>query len=90
MKYLEKCYLLLKNELLDAYIKEKKGVTPEKIEHFRRELNNPKPYILRGTNAEKARQEGRPLQYDRLSLYLISSRHLAHWRIDVTVNSYLQ
>ncbi|MCC8045119.1 MAG: hypothetical protein LIP12_06425 [Clostridiales bacterium] len=72
------------------YIAEKKGVTPEKIERFRREINNPKPYILRGTNAEKARREGRPLKYDRLCLFAISIRHLAHWRIDVTVNSYLQ
>ncbi|MCD8014607.1 MAG: hypothetical protein LUG99_15820 [Lachnospiraceae bacterium] len=79
----------LKQDLIDTYISTKKGVTKEKVNRFKRELEKG-DYILRGANAAKARQEGRPLRYDRVSLYAISCYHLAHYRLDVTVNNYLQ
>lgn len=79
----------VKKQLIEIYRTTKKGVTPAKVEHFARQLEE-KDYILRGANAEKARLEGRPLRYDRFALHCVSLCHLAHFRLDITVNSYLQ
>ena len=48
-----------------------------------------KPYKLRGPNREKALKMGYPTEYDRLALRATSVFHLAHWRDDVSVASYV-
>ena len=48
-----------------------------------------KPYMLRGDNRERALNEGRPVQYNRLALLATSVFDLSHWRVDVTVTNYM-
>ncbi|MCD7817893.1 MAG: hypothetical protein LUH07_02425 [Lachnospiraceae bacterium] len=79
----------LKQELIEIYCTTKKGVTPEKITRFKRELDKG-DYVLRGANAEKARLAGRPVRYSRVGLFAVSILNLSHFRNDVTVNHYLQ
>ena len=45
--------------------------------------------ILRGKNKNLAIKQGRPWILDRLALRATSVLHLAHWRDNVTVQSYL-
>mgnify|MGYP004533655285 CR=1 FL=1 len=52
-------------------------------------LNDNLTYRLRGDNAQKARELGLPLVYDRVALSMVSVFHLAHWRNDVTVKDYM-
>lgn len=47
------------------------------------------PYFLRGKNKKFARSHNLPWKYDRLCLMAVSVFHLSHWRVDVTVASYL-
>ena len=47
------------------------------------------PYVLRGKNKNLAIKQGRPWILDRLALRATSVLHLAHWRDNVTVQSYL-
>ena len=46
-------------------------------------------YVLRGANRKKAITLGLPIRYDRTALLAVSVFHLSHWRLDVTVTSYL-
>lgn len=46
-------------------------------------------YRVRGDNAQKARELGKPVAYDRVALMMVSVFHLAHWRTDVTVKNYM-
>ncbi len=46
-------------------------------------------YHLRGKNRELAQRLGRPLSYDKAALLAVSVFHLAHYRNDVTVASYI-
>lgn len=46
-------------------------------------------YRLRGENKVRAKQAGRPTEYDRVALMATSVFHLAHWRNDVTVRNYM-
>ena len=52
-------------------------------------LNDNLTYRLRGDNAQKARELGLPLVYDRVALSMVSVFHLAHWRNDVTIKDYM-
>lgn len=52
-------------------------------------LKNDYKYVLRGENAQKAREKGLQTTYDRLALMMVSVFHLAHWRNDVTVINYM-
>ena len=61
----------------------------QQVAGFRAELNSDTPYFLRGDNARRARQSGRPVKYDRLALMCVSVWHLAHWRCDVTIRHYM-
>ncbi len=36
-----------------------------------------------------AEQHGLPVSYDRLAAMAVSIYHLAHWRLDVTIDNYL-
>ena len=47
------------------------------------------PYFLRGKNKQFAILHNLPWKYDRLCLMAVSVFHLSHWRVDVTVASYL-
>lgn len=46
-------------------------------------------YKLRGDNKKLAAEKGLPTEYDRLATMAVSVFHLSHWRLDVTVSSYL-
>lgn len=46
-------------------------------------------YKLRGETKILAEQHGLPVSYDRLAVMAVSIYHLAHWRLDVTVDNYL-
>ena len=46
-------------------------------------------YRLRGENKVRAKQAGRPTEYDRVALMATSVFHLAHWRNDVTARNYM-
>lgn len=46
-------------------------------------------YRLRGDNVIRAKQAGRPLEYDRVALMAVSVFHLAHWRNNVTARNYM-
>ncbi len=56
---------------------------------FAREILSSTPYKLRGKNREKAIKTGRPTEYNRLALMMVSVFHLSHWRLDVTVTNYI-
>ncbi len=47
-----------------------------------------KLYVLRGKNRKLAEEQGKPVVLDRLVLRAVSVFHLAHWRDDVTIQSY--
>ena len=46
-------------------------------------------YWLRGANKKLAQENKLTVKYDRLAVMAVSVFHLAHWRADVTVASYL-
>lgn len=46
-------------------------------------------YKLRGETRKLAEQHGLPIVYDRLTAMAVSVFHLAHWRLDVTIDNYL-
>lgn len=46
-------------------------------------------YRLRGEVLDAARRQGLPAVYDRLPLMMVSVYHLAHWRLDVTIEHYM-
>ena len=46
-------------------------------------------YRMRGENRVRAKQAGRPTEYDRVALMATSVFHLAHWRNDVTARNYM-
>jgi hypothetical protein len=46
-------------------------------------------YKLRGKSKEFAIKNKLPIEYDRLSLMAVSVFHLSHWRLSVTVASYM-
>lgn len=56
---------------------------------FSSEILSSTPYRLRGANREKAERTGRPTEYNRLALMMVSVFHLSHWRLDVTVTNYI-
>ena len=60
-----------------------------KMYRFKEDVYNPKIYRLRGESYNKAKQNNRPVEYDRLALMMVSVYHLAHWRLDVTVTNYM-
>lgn len=56
---------------------------------FLHDIMNEEPYRLRGENRQKAIEQDKETQYNRLALMAISVCHLSHWRLDVTVTNYL-
>lgn len=56
---------------------------------FLHDIMNEKPYKLRGENRQKAIEQGKETEYNRLALMMVSVFHLSHWRLDVTVTNYL-
>ena len=55
---------------------------------FIRELRSD-PYLLRGSNYQKAISADLPTNYNRLALMAVSVFQLSHWRLSVTVTNYL-
>ena len=56
---------------------------------FLHDIMNEEPYKLRGENRQKAIEQGKETEYNRLALMMVSVFHLSHWRLDVTVTNYL-
>lgn len=48
------------------------------------------PYFCRGAVKEDMIKQGKLTRYDRLALIAVSVYHLAHWRVDVTVEHYMR
>lgn len=81
----------LKELLCDRYLDYCKHCQDfEDMEEWRKQnIDNQKPYILRGENRENALMHNRPIEYDRLAMMAVSVLHLSHWRLDVTSVNYL-
>ena len=59
-------------------------------EEFCRDMQkNQGMYQMRGESRKLAEEHDRPVDYDRVALMAVSTLHLAHWRLDVTVVNYL-
>lgn len=58
-------------------------------EYCRDMLRNEGMYQMRGGSRKLAEEHERPVDYDRVALMAVSTLHLAHWRLDVTVINYL-
>lgn len=56
---------------------------------FLKDIMNEEPYKLRGENRQKAIEQSKETEYNRLALMMVSVLHLSHWRLDVTVTNYL-
>lgn len=56
---------------------------------FLHDIMNEEPYKLRGENRQKAIEQGKETEYNRLALMAVSVLHLSHWRLDVTGTNYL-
>lgn len=56
---------------------------------FLHDIMNEEPYKLRGENRQKAIEQDKQTEYNRLALMMVSVFHLSHWRLDVTVTNYL-
>ena len=56
---------------------------------FLHDIMNEESYKLRGENRQKAIQQSKETEYNRLALMAVSVLHLSHWRLDVTVTNYL-
>ena len=56
---------------------------------FLHDIMNEEPYRLRGENRQKAIEQDKETEYNRLALMMVSVFHLSHWRLDVTVTNYL-
>lgn len=56
---------------------------------FLHDIMNEESYKLRGENRQKAIEQGKETEYNRLALMMVSVFHLSHWRLDVTVTNYL-
>lgn len=56
---------------------------------FLYDIMNEKPYELRGENRQKAIEQGKETEYNRLALMAVSVLHLSHWRLGVTATNYL-
>lgn len=56
---------------------------------FLHDIMNEEPYRLRGENRQKAIEQGKEAECNRLALMAVSVLHLSHWRLDVTVTNYL-
>lgn len=56
---------------------------------FLYDIMNEKPYELREENRQKAIEQGKETEYNRLALMAVSVLHLSHWRLGVTATNYL-
>ena len=56
---------------------------------FLHDIMNEEPYKLRGENRQKAIEQGKETEYNRLALMMVSVFHLSHWRLDVTAVNYI-
>ena len=82
----------LKKKLLLRYAERRKDKeTPEetarKYENFVRLMEG--THKLKGKNKALAIEKHLPTEYDNLAVLAVSVFQLAHWRVDVTINSYL-
>ena len=79
--YRNKCQL----ELVARF----KALAPEghATKQYIHDITSREPYKIRGANREKAERTGRPVEYNRLALMMVSVFHLSHWRLGVTVTN---
>ena len=56
---------------------------------FLHDIMNEEPYRLRGENRQKAIEQSKETECNRLALMAVSVLHLSHWRLDVSVTNYL-
>ena len=81
----------LRKECLDRFDTRHKG--DDKFNHkrdrFIRDMDERRPYIVRGDNRKIAIEKGYPTEYNRLALMAVSVFHLSHWRTNVAVTNYM-
>lgn len=82
----------LRQELIARYVKYNKrylknGCKPAELVNFQDDMDG--FYKLRGSCATLAKENGRPLSYDKTALMAVSIFHLSHWRCNVTVRNYM-
>lgn len=58
-------------------------------QRFIADITNEQPYKLRGENRQKAIEQDKQTEYNRLALMAASVFHLSHWRGSVAVTNYL-
>lgn len=58
-------------------------------QRFIEDITNEQPYKLRGENRQKAIEQGKETEYNRLALMMVSVFCLSHWRLGVSVTNYL-
>ena len=56
---------------------------------YRKRLENPSRIAIRGGNLERAKELGRPTDYDRVAVRIASVYALSHWEDESTLRNYL-
>ena len=81
----------LRKECLDRFDARHKGDDKynHKRDRFIRDMDERRPYIVRGDNRKIAKEKGYPTEYNRLALMAVSVFHLSHWRTNVAVTNYM-
>ncbi len=78
----------LEKQIIERWNKYNIDKKTGKPKHFNRNLIEGK-YYLRGKNREFALKNGLAVEYSKLALFSVNVFHLAHWRNDVGIESYL-
>jgi hypothetical protein len=60
-----------------------------KRKRFIRDMDEGRPYVVRGDNRKIALEKGYPTEYNCLALMAVSIFHLSHWRTNVAVTNYM-
>lgn len=77
------------DKIVEKYRVAHPKASAEAVAKFRKDLENPAPIYVRGGNRERARELGRPLSYDRVSVKIASVYALSHWSDETTLRNYL-
>lgn len=76
------------DKIVAKYAQEHTKDSKEKIDAYRKQLENPSPISIRGGNRERAIALGRPTEYDRVAVRIASVYALSHWVDESTIRNY--
>ena len=77
------------DKICDKYNESHPNASAEQQEAYRERLENPSRISLRGGNLERAKELGRPTDYDRVAVRIASVYALSHWEDESTLRNYL-